>query len=446
MIGNKNSIIKAPKCKKNIKKFKRIRGNKKFKNLKKNKFRSLRKIIYNRKREKESSIISEEKNTIYSDTFSTETNEVPHFYREELLKIITNIKNKYKFININDVIEDENELGNKINNILSQNKCDKLNIILDVDQTLIYSKEVNEKEILVYSSNKSSDSHFIEFFFNNKKYFYFIQVRKGIKNFITKLSPYCNFFINSMANPLYIKEVLNLLNQKYNLSLNNNGLSNVFITHQNSKKTLPPEITKNGNFLILDDNICAWDESYFSNIISVRKFYGSYNSINSTEFNYDAVYQYFFFTNKIYCFNELKRQLYNNENKLPFCSEASWSEMNQFDYITDLIIKSYLLNKIINIKISFCYFSILQNILKECKMYYDGDDKPFFQELIMLLGGNYVVDIKEATHILAKDINNKLLNEHKDKNYNCINIEWLFDCYFCVLKCDEEKYKITKKL
>lgn len=109
-----------------------------------------------------------------------------------------------------------------------------------------------------------------------------------------------------MANPLYIKEVLNLLNKKYSLYLNNNGFNNVFITHQNSKKTLPPEITKNGNFLILDDNVCAWDKSYFSNIISVRKFYGSYNGINSTEINYDAVYQYFFFTNKIYCFDELK--------------------------------------------------------------------------------------------------------------------------------------------
>lgn len=439
MIGNQNAIIKALKGKKQIKKFKRIRGNKKFKNLKNNKFMSLKKKIYKRKREKDSSIISEEKTSINSDISSTETNEISHYYIEDLQKIITNIKNKYKykFEDINDDV-----LGNKINNILSQDKSDKLNIILDVDQTLVYSKEVNEKEMLLYSNNKSCDCHFIEFFFNNKKHFYFIQVRKGLKHFLTKLSQYCNFFINSMANPLYIKEVLNLLNKNYNLHLSNNCFNNVFITYQNFKKTLPPEITKNGNFLILDDNVCAWDESYYSNIISIRKFYGSYNSINSIEFNYDTVYQYFFFTNKIYCFNEIKRQFYNKENKLPFCSEASWSEMNQFDYITDLIIKSYLLNKIINLKISFCYFCILQNTLKECKIYYDGEDKSFFQELIMLLGGDYVVNIKEATHILIKDINNKFINEYKDKNYNFIDIEWLFDCYFCFFKCDEEKYKI----
>ena len=52
-----------------------------------------------------------------------------------------------------------------------------------------------------------------------------------------------------MANPIYIKEVLTLLNKQYNLILNNSGSNNVFITHQNKKKTLPFEITKNGNFL-----------------------------------------------------------------------------------------------------------------------------------------------------------------------------------------------------
>ena len=207
MIGNQNSIIKALKGKKQIKKFKRIRGNKKFKNFKNNKFMSLRKKIYKRKREDDSSIISEEKTSINSDTSSTETNEVSHYYSEELQKIITNIKNKYKFGNLNDVNGDENELGNKINNILSTNKSDKLNIILDVDQTLIHSKEVNENEIPLYSKNNLNNCHFIEFYFNNKKHFFFIQVRKGIKNFLTKLSPYCNFFINSMANPLYKRSI-----------------------------------------------------------------------------------------------------------------------------------------------------------------------------------------------------------------------------------------------
>ena len=152
-----------------------------------------------------------------------------------------------------------------------------------------------------------------------------------------------------MANPSYVKAVLTLLNKKYNLNLCNNGINNVYITKQYEKKTLPPEITKNGNFLILDDNICAWDKSYLSYIIPVRKFYGLFNIGNSFKFTYDSVYQYYLFTNKIYCFNELQRQFYDYNNKLPFCSEASWSELNQLDYISDLIIKCYLISKLLNI-------------------------------------------------------------------------------------------------
>jgi hypothetical protein len=337
----------------------------------------------------------------------------------------------------------ENIIVNRINDIVSQSEKSKINIILDIDQTLVYSQRItNENEILFNYDNSFDDNHQIEFYLENKKYVYFIQVRKGLKQFIEKLSPFCNFYINTMANPIYIKTILTLLNKKYNLHLNNNGLNNVFITEYNEKKTLPPEITKNGNFLILDDNICAWDKTYLSNIIPVRKFYGSFNDINSIKSSYDTIYQYYLFSNKIYCFNEQKRQFLDYNNKLPFCSEASWSELNQLDYISDLIIKTYILSKILNSHIFFSFYNILHNVLRDCKIYYDGEDKSFFQELIKLLGGSYIFDVKEATHILIKNNNDKLLNELKEFNCNFINVKWLFDSYFNFTKCNEEKYKI----
>ena len=245
-----------------------------------------------------------------------------------------------------------------------------------------------------------------------------------------------------MANPVYIKEILILLNQKYNLILNNNGINNVFITYQNNKKTLPPEITKNGNFLILDDNICVWDKSYLSNIIPVRKFFGSFeNNINSTEALYDTIYQYYFFTDKIYCFNEKKRKFIDLQNKLPFCSEASWSDNNQLYFIGELIVKIYLLNKLINIPISYSFFNIINNILRDCKIYYDDDDKYFFQDLVLLLGAKFVQNINDATYVLIKESQKNLIKDSKNKDYNFINIKWLFDCYFSFIKLDVDKYK-----
>lgn len=440
MIKDK-TIITTPKKKngKINKVIKRIRGIKKSKNTKIKICKRIRKRISLKNEEKTMSLSSEGK-TIFSETSSGETNEISHEYKNELIKIINNIKNKYN-LEVNNL--SENNIINRINDIVTQSEKSKINIILDIDQTLVYSQRItDEKEIIFNYDNSYNDNHQIEFYLENKKYVYFIQVRKGLRQFIEKLSPFCNFYINTMANPIYIKTVLTLLNKKYNLHLNNNGLNNVFITGQKEKKTLPPEITKNGNFLILDDNICAWDKTYLSNIIPVKKFYGSFNDTNSIRSSYDTIYQYYLFSNKIYCFNEQKRQFHDYNNKLPFCSEASWSELNQLDYISDLIIKCYILSKLLNSHIFFSFYNILHNVLRECKIYYDGEDKYFFQELIKLLGGSYVFDIKEATHILIKDNNDKLINELKEYNYNFINIKWLFDSYFNFTKCNEEKYKI----
>ena len=440
MIKDSNIITTPKKRNEKINKvIKRIRGIKKSKNTKIKIFKRIRKRISLKNEEKTLSLSSEGK-TIFSETSSGEINEISHEYKNEFLKIINNIKNKYN-LEINNL--NENNIINRINDIVSQSEKSKINIILDIDQTLVYSQRITEEKDIIFNYDSSfNDNHQIEFYLENKKYVYFIQVRKGLKQFIEKLTPFCNFYINTMANPIYIKTVLTLLNKKYNLHLNNNGLNNVFITEQKEKKTLPPEITKNGNFLILDDNICAWDKTYLSNIIPVRKYYGSFNHINSIKSSYDTIYQYYLFSNKIYCFNEQKRQFLDNNNKLPFCSEASWSELNQLDYISDLILKSYILSKILNIHIFFSFYNILHNILREYKIYYDGEDKCFFQELIKLLGGSYVFDAKDATHILIKSNKDKIINELKEFNYNFINVKWIFDSYFNFMKCDEEKYKI----
>ena len=436
--NNDKNAQKLAKNKK-LKIFTKIRENKNIKPLKKIKLKKFKrfhkKLLY--KKKKKHSFLSK---TIFSDTSSADTNESSHEYKNELLKIINNISIKYKIkLNIS-----ENNIDNKINEIISQNKERKINIILDIDQTLVFSQKIEDSTIININNDLCNDNYYIEFFIDNKKYNYFIQVRKGLKDFILKLSPFCNFYVNTMANKVYIKEILILLNQKYNLNLYNNGINNVFITCQNNKKTLPPEITKNGNFLILDDNICVWDKSYLSNIIPVRKFFGQFDiNLNSTETLYDIIYQYYLYTNKIYCFNEKKREYIDSQNKLPFYSEASWSDNNQLYFIGELIIKTYLLNKLINIPVSYSFYNIINNVLKDCKIYYDGEDKNFFQDLVLLLGGKFVLSLNDANYILIKENQKNCISEFKNKDYTFINIKWLFDCYFSFIKLDIEKYKIV---
>lgn len=426
--NKKHKIFKSPKEYKGIKSVKKLKT-KKFKRI-----GLIHKKIFRRKKKKHS-LFSK---TNFSDTSSADTNESSHEYKNELLKIINNISIKYK-IKHNIC---ENNIDNKINEIISQNKESKINIILDIDQTLVFSQKIEDSKIINLNNDVCNDNYYIEFYIDNKKYNYFIQVRKGLKDFILKLSPFCNFYVNTMANPIYIKEILILLNQKYNLILNNDGNNNVFITYQNNKKTLPPEITKKGNFLILDDNICVWDKSYFSNIIPVRKFFGNFdNNMNPAETLYETIYQYYFFTNKIYCFNEKKREYIDLQSKLPFCSEASWSDNNQLYFISELIIKIYLLNKLINIPVSYSFYNIINNVLRDCKIYYDGEDKYFFQDLVLLLGGKFVLNKNDATYVLMKESQKNYKNEFVNKDYIFINIKWIFDCYFCFIKLDIKKYK-----
>ena len=425
----------------------RIRGIKQSKNKKiKKKFFFRKKLYFLKKKSKSNNDYSHEEKTNYSE--STEDNSKESYeYYNKLRKIIEKLLQKNKFDNhLTDIKEKDEYFISKINNIINEDNKSKINIILDIDQTLVYSQSLTDINDLNYINNLNfdkSDSHYIMFTLDNKQYLYYIQVRPGLKEFISKLSPYCNFFINSMANQNYVKAVLILLNQKYNLNLNDNGENNVFITPANMPKTLPYEITKDGNFLILDDNIYAWDKSYLNNIIPVQKFYGFFNfDIKERNYQKDTVYQYYLFSNKIYCINNFSKGYYDINNRLPFCCETTWSGINQLNYISDFIIRIYILKEIFKFQISLSFLHVINNTLNDCFIFYEGEDEDFIKELIILLGGNYIKDINKSTHTL---INTNKLNKNIkiDDKYNYINIKWLFDSFFSFIKCEEKVYKVN---
>lgn len=427
------------------KRTRRKKGNKRIQIKNKNK---IRKKIYFKKRKLIHNDNNSEAKTNYSENID-EVFTVSKEYYNKIEKIIDKLTTKFNIYNdnYNDKKDKEELFTNKINDIINRKNKNKINIILDIDQTLVFSQLLTSYEDINYINDLNidkTDSHFITFLIDNNQYFYYIQVRPYLKQFISKLSPYCNFYINSMANPNYVRTVLILLNQKYNLILNDDGLNNVFITPPNEQKTLPNEITKDGNFIILDDNIYAWDKSYLNNIIPVKKFFGFYNYYKKENiYANDSLYIYYLFTNKIYCFNEYNKGHYDKNNRLQYCSEASWSEINQLNNISDIIIKIYILSELFKIPICFSFYNIINNILNECYIFYEGEDEEFFNELINLLGGNYTKDFNKATHILVNE--NKPIEKKKFDNnikYNYINIKWLFDSFFYFIKCDEKNYKL----
>ena len=410
-----------------------------------------------------------------SDDISLETNttlitleEEPNQNNLEMLKYLKDIEFVIKdiyskeiyFKNLNNFIKKENEKGqipeknekvkflteNLKNCINSLKYSEKINLILDIDETLVFSTMVKElqknedinKEIESLQKNGESDIYYIKLKSNNKILIFKVNVRKNMADFFRKLSPYCNFYINTMASPAYVKEVIDILCNNYGLKLSNIYQNNVIFTSPNSKKYLPDQISKNENFLILDDNICAWDIKYIPSIIPVRKF--NVNDSNPK----NIFYQYYLFSNKIYCFDEIKRPFLNPLNKMPYCVENSTKEKSQLYYMSEMIIKSFLLSNVLEIPIRHSLHFFQNVILKGNYIYYDSYDKDFINEMIFLLGGTVAKDMKTATHIVTNKNFLNDLNSNINQDKYILDVKWIFDCFFNFNKCDvyDLEYKI----
>ena len=409
---------------------------------------------------------NENQPNLYSDELSLDTNstlntleEEPNSneeedlmqYLDEIELVLKDIYSKgiymKNFINLvkakigGNQIQEKNEdvkltTENYKNIINSEAFWEKINLVLDIDETLVFSKMVKELKkdddenlSLLKEDYSKDDIYYIKLDTSKRKFIYKVQVRKNMAYFFKKLNPFCNFYINTMATPLYVNEVINILYKNYGLKLSKINESNALYTSPLKKKTLPSEITKKDNFLILDDNICAWDIAYIPSIIPIRKFHGIFKSENEIK---NIYYQYYLFTNKIYCFDELKRPFIDGLNKIPFCVEFTKNEKSQLYYIVEIIKKSFVLSKILNIPIRHALHLIQNTILKDTFIYYDGFDKTFVFEIINLLGGSVVKDIKYATHIISNkcDASNKIEAIAGSTYKKILDIQLIFDCFF----------------
>ena len=444
---------------------------------------SKKKLFYQRKLQRF------QKSKIFNDDISLETNSTTNTYEED--NLITNEKMTQYFDEIEFVMKDICEKGfyplenidkffiekksnsepkkgnvkySNINykNILENvNPNEKIKLILDIDETLVYSQVIKEIQI-----NKSSDPNFFrnyelpkiqnidqdEYYISvfsdiqEKIFTLKVKVRKGLALFFKKLSVICEFYINTMASKPYVSEILKILENNYDFSIKK---ENIMYTSPQAKKQLDETITKDENFLILDDNICAWEVGFIPSIIPVKKF----NDVNFLQSdNIDIFYQYYLFSNKIYCFNEAKGSFINSSGKIPHCVEVTETEKNKNSQLTDIseiIIKSFILKKLMNIQVRHCLHFIQNTILKNCKIYYQGLEPDFITEMIVLLGGNIIYDlndIQNATHIIYNK-NFFKIDENKIGQISkghCIDVKWIFDCFFKFKKCDEndQEYKL----
>ena len=407
-----------------------------------------------------------QKKKTFKDDISLETNSTANTFEEEnsitnteLTQYLTEIELvikdicekgflTYENFSTNFFVEVNQTEGNvkfKYKNFQNLFNCilpeEKIKLILDIDETLVYSQVIQETEKKINEipeiQNINQDEYYVKINsdLNEKIFILKVRVRKGLSLFFKKLSSFCEFYINTMGSKSYVLQILKIFEKYYDIIIKK---ENVICTKPENKKALDNNVGE--NFLILDDNICAWDLLYTPTIIPVKKF-------NDPNLIQDIFYQYYLFSNKIYCFNESKGYFINYMNKIPHCVEDINAEKNncsQLFHITEIIIKSFLLKKIVNIPIRHCLHFIQNTILKNCKIFYQGNEQDFIHEMILFLGGNVINnlnEIKNATHIIY---NKNIFNIDEIKGKNFIDVKWIFDCLFKFKKCDEKEkeYKI----
>ena len=122
---------------------------------------------------------------------------------------------------------------------------EKIKLILDIDETLVYSKVLQEiqdenlKNIGSYQNpeiqNLGQDEYLIQIFEKNQEKYFIVRVkiRKGLTLFFKKLFPFCEFYINTMASKSYVIEILKILEKYYDVFIKE---ENVMLTPPNKKK------------------------------------------------------------------------------------------------------------------------------------------------------------------------------------------------------------------
>lgn len=149
------------------------------------------------------------------------------------------------------------------------------NIILDLDNTLIFSLELHNignninKDILINHKN-----YLCKLSHETKEYNVF--TRPNLSDFFNIVRNKYNLYVYTLANKIYAEKVINELEKKFNITITNFWTMDNLRENNLKKKTL--EITNldlNKSFII-DDTITAWinTKEYLDRIYSVNKFYG----------------------------------------------------------------------------------------------------------------------------------------------------------------------------
>lgn len=139
----------------------------------------------------------------------------------------------------------------------------KLNLVLDMDETLIHSFYITE-EIKDFEKDKL----FLCGFKNDCRTYY-VYFRPGLFEFLIEVEKYFNLYIYTFGVKIYADIIVNAIGNK----LGKNIFTQVY-TRENfyNEKKLLFNPSNDSNTIILDDNVKIWHKT--KNVIQIKAYYG----------------------------------------------------------------------------------------------------------------------------------------------------------------------------
>ena len=377
------------------------------------------------------------------------------FYSQEISRILS----------LTNITYNEMHLLNKyITSILNTYKPDnmfsnKLNIVFDLDNTLLYSK-----------TNDLIDDRW---FTLNNIFKYEVEIqgkfirgiymfRPGLKEFFAKTKSFCSYYIYSMGINSYAEYLSEKLQNEYNVTFEKTigRISDIELKKYLHKLHLDPAKT-----VIIDDQVQVWDTLY-----GKSKFNNLHCLINSYKFIAEA-----FMGGDIgrfmkkdmmpfcYCYTDINNHFslryqgdglfVENKKGIPYHIEYERSQKFQFEYLSGFLKDVYTLNNYLK-----CECSLLIKILK-CRIllgytfslrYVDCVNKTDLFKMIETCGGKVFDHLlpEKITHMIVDDITldefkqfYSRVTTHNDawKHIRIVNPKFIFDCFFMGCKMDEQE-------
>ena len=328
-------------------------------------------------------------------------------------------------------------------NIINYNNEDKINLILDLDNTLIYSVSYFNNPNNIFIPDKTFRRGFqIEDLetirFSNSEVYVF-RFRDELNVFFENTKNFCNYYFYSAALMPYAIQIIDKIKARFKIEI-----KSVIANEPNKKKEIKKSLNKlnlsSHNSIIIDDCPYFWPEN-LSNLLLSKRFY-DYKIMNLLNKNYQDLSKYGFMkenNNGMIYFKSGGKQFENYNDKtifFPFNVESNdFSERKQLKYLSYFIQKIHYLYFNFNITVTLAIKLLKTNIFYD-KYFMISKDFINYEELegMILYCGGTIVNSRSSF------LNNLIIVEKENKKREgtiIVSEEYIYDCYYMLFPFDE---------